>query len=77
MNPTSNIKRIFGNHNSMIAFLQYQQHLNDPDVLPPFRPVLFKSVNTTYPNYEQINETNRHKALIREIGKELNSKYIF
>jgi hypothetical protein len=68
------IKQAFGNHDMMRQYLNY---LNDPEELPPFLPVLFRSVGHDINNIETIRENERlkHKAINRLIKRELNNQF--
>jgi hypothetical protein len=51
--------------------------LNDPEELPPFLPVLYRSVDHGNKNIETIreNERRKHKAINRLIKRELNNQF--
>jgi hypothetical protein len=68
------IKQVFGNHDMMRQYLNY---LNDPEELPPFLPVLFRSVGHANDDIESIRENERlqHNALNRRLSRELINQF--
>jgi hypothetical protein len=74
LNNTPFVKQAFGNHDMMRKYLNY---LNDPSELPPFLPVLYRSVDYGNINIENIieNERRKHQAINRLIKRELNAQF--
>lgn len=68
------IKQAFGNHDMMRQYLNF---LNDPEELPPFLPVLFRSVAHELNDEDIIreNELRNHKAINRLIKRELHNQF--
>lgn len=76
MATNSSIKRAFGNHNMVTQYLEF---LTNPNVLiPPFRPVLYRSIacggtNDHYAN--SINDRSYHEAKNRQVMNQLTDQY--
>lgn len=68
------IKQAFGNHNML---QQYLNHLREPEELPPFIPILFRSVGHADDDIESIRENERlkHNALNRRLSRELINQF--
>ena len=69
------IKQVFGNHNAMRQYLDF---LNGADVLPPFRPVLYREVNVGWPgDIETImnNAKSHHRAKNRQVKNQLIQQF--
>lgn len=68
------IKQAFGNHNMLRQYLNY---LRDPEELPPFRPILYRSVGHGADDIEIIieNERSKHNVLNRRLSRELINKF--
>ena len=71
----SNIKRVFGNHNDLQLFIKYVKNKSD-DSIPPFFPVLARSVNYSHSDHLMINAKYIHESLIKKLSMELKNKYI-
>jgi len=68
------IKKAFGNH---YMIRQYMDYLNNPKALPPFFPVLYRSVAYGENNIDIIiaNERSRHEAINRKVKCELITQF--
>jgi hypothetical protein len=75
MSQTPLIKQVFGNHNSLQLFIQYNNPHRDINLIPPFPPIMARCVNSMYPNADFINSKNIHEALMRKLSMELRTKY--
>ena len=75
LNNTNKIKCVFGNHNDLQLFMRYITNNSGRLFIPPFSPVMARSVCITYPDATFINAKYVHQALMRKLSKELLSKY--
>ncbi len=68
------IKQAFGNHD-MIR--QYMDYLTNPEALPPFYPVLYRSVAHGENDIDIIiaNERRKHEAINIRVKRELVSQF--
>jgi hypothetical protein len=68
------IKQAFGNHNML---QQYLNHLREPEKLPPFLPVLYRSVGHGVEDEDIIreNELLKYKAINKLIKHELKNQF--
>ena len=55
--------------------LNFLINYDDLDDLPEFCPILYRQVNTGYPDSKLINSQSLHKALLKRIKIELDDKY--
>lgn len=70
------IKQAFGNHD---IFRQYLEYLNNPDVIPPFLPVLYRQQACGGPNDFDIiisNARAHHREKNRQVMNEINTQFI-
>ena len=69
------IKQAFGNHNDLQLFMRFITNNTDLLIIPPFSPVMARSICVAHPNADFINAKYIHQALMRKLSKELLSKY--
>ena len=64
------IKQTFGNHDMV---RQYLESLRDPNMIPPFPPVLYRQIAHCVNDTESItiNEKEYHKAKNRQVMNQL------
>lgn len=74
-NNSGKIKCAFGNHNDLQLFIRYITNNTGRLFIPPFSPVMARSVCIGFPNATFINARYVHQALMRKLSKELLSKY--
>jgi len=75
VNNTNKIKSAFGNHNVLQLFMRFITNKTGLLILPPFSPVMARSICMTYPDATFINARYVHQSLMRKLSKELLSKY--
>jgi hypothetical protein len=75
LNNNNKIKCVFGNHNVLQLFMRFITNKTGLLILPPFSPVMARSICMTYPDATFINARYVHQALMRKLSKELLSKY--
>lgn len=72
----SSIRRTFGRHNITRLYLEY---VRNPDIaLPPFKPVLHRSIACGGPNDTEtmsINDKSLHEAKTKMVMKQLVQQY--
>ncbi len=74
MATNSLIKQVFGNHDMIRRYLNY---LHDPSGLPPFQPILYRSI-AHGKNDEDIilaNERSKHQSINSRVKRELLSDF--
>jgi hypothetical protein len=73
---TSSIRRTFGRHNMTRLYLEY---VRNPDIaLPPFKPVLYRTIACGGPNDTEtmsINNKSLHEAKNKMVMKQLVQQY--
>jgi hypothetical protein len=69
------IKQAFGNHNDLQLFMRFITNNTDLLIIPPFSPVMARSVCMAHPNAEFINAKYIHQSLMRKLSNELITKY--
>jgi len=74
MNTSSLIKQAFGNHRMLRQYLEF---LREPDALPPFIPVLYRTIANGNNDSNIIieNARSRHNSINRLVLRELNNNY--
>lgn len=77
INKFSKIKCTFGNHNDLQLFMRFITNNSKLSFLPPFLPVMARSVNICHPDSTLINARYIHQSLMRKLLKELYSNYPF
>jgi hypothetical protein len=75
INTNNKIKFVFGNHNSLQLFMRYITNNTDLLIIPPFSPVMARSVCISHPDADFINAKYIHQALMRKLSNELITKY--
>ena len=74
-NTSGKIKLVFGNHNVLQLFMRYITNTSDHLILPPFSPVMARSICVSHPNATFINSKYIHQSLMKKLSTELLSKY--
>jgi len=69
---SNQIRKIYGNHNAYKSFMSFIKD-NTGEVMPPFAPVLFHSVNMHDEHSEEINSQRLHKAIMRKLCNEFKT----